>query len=88
MTKAKRKIEELRDSLQLAIDHVDIPVLVTGSKVLKMKLQNGIHDYLVPDPMLVAMKAATNWYYIVSGGKKMFPVCEPPVAQKKTRSSR
>ncbi|CAB9500840.1 expressed unknown protein [Seminavis robusta] len=49
---------------------------VTGFNVVKVKLQNSL-DYEVPDPMLLAMKAAINWYYMMTG-LKLLPACKPP----------
>jgi hypothetical protein len=59
----KQKITALATSL--GSGSVQIPVLTTttGSKVLKVKLQNK-YDYKIPDPMLLAMRAAINWYYL------------------------
>jgi hypothetical protein len=62
-------------------DHDDGNVLVPGPhltkfNVLKVKLGNSF-DYEVPDPMLLAMKAAINWYFIMTK-LKLLPACEPP----------
>ncbi|CAB9517355.1 expressed unknown protein [Seminavis robusta] len=62
---------------ELATRTVRVPERhVTGFNVLKVKLQNSL-DYKVPDPMLLAMKAATNWYYMMTG-LKLLPACKPP----------
>ena len=78
----REKLESLRDSLENG--EVQVPFLKAqvDAKVLKVKLENK-YDYTVPDPMLVAMKAAINWYYIVSKGTKMLPACKPPVDPEK-----
>jgi hypothetical protein len=62
---------------ELATGTVRVPERhVTGCNVLKVKLQKSL-DYEVPDPMLLAMKAAINWYYMMTG-LKLLPACKPP----------
>ncbi|CAB9531558.1 hypothetical protein SEMRO_3675_G350190.1 [Seminavis robusta] len=70
-----RGVEQVLE--ELATRTVRVPERhVTGFNVLKVKLQNSL-DYKVPDPMLLAMKAATNWYYMMTG-LKLLPACKPP----------
>ena len=46
------------------------------SRVLKVKLKNSL-DCEVPNPMLLAVKAAINWHHIMFC-LKLLPACEPP----------
>ena len=54
---------------------VEVPVANNSGKVLKVRLEEK-HDYMVPDPLILAMKAAINWYYITKQ-KKLLPACVP-----------
>jgi len=71
----KTKMQELLSKLDSGT--VDLPgPPFHECKVLKVYLQNCL-DYEIPDPMLLAMKAAINWYYIKTT-LKMLPACTPP----------
>lgn len=78
----KEKFESLRDSLENGEAQVPVLKAHAGAKVLKVKLENKC-DYTVPDPLLVAIKAAINWHHNVSKGTKMLPTCKPPVDPEK-----
>jgi hypothetical protein len=50
--------------------------LVTRAKVIAVKLQN-CHDYAVPDPGILCMKAGIDWFFMECG-VKLLPACQPP----------
>jgi len=56
---------------------VRVPVFQgSGQKVLKLTLDSQETSYFIPDPMLVLMKGALNWYYTFTR-TKLLPGCGP-----------
>jgi hypothetical protein len=78
----KTEMEKLQDEIQDG--KVSVPTAphnFKGKIVLKVYVSSS-HDYKIPDPLLVAMKAAINWFFMTTG-KKLLPASGKPMGPKK-----
>ena len=80
-TEAKEKMEDLQKALAKGRVKVPIHAPAVKGRVLKLFLEVN-KGYTVPDPMLVLMKAAINWYFIYTE-HKLASACGPPVDPEK-----
>lgn len=76
------------DSIGCGNGQVHVPLSLSHHpRVLKVKVEHGKFDYKIPHPMLLAMKAAINWHFVVTG-MKLLHACDPLVDTEKAEIER